>query len=112
MRKYLIAALLFSSSMALSPARAEETRFFCIDEAAATAIARQVLVSQQAADEAATPYVDQGVCMYLPRNVHVDIVYRGKLFGRANFAVEIIGFMDAGNGHMLYGLLSQNHDMI
>ena len=108
MRMFLIAAALLVSSAA----QAEETRFLCGTEEAVSAIAEKMIVSQQAADETATPLLDQGVCTYLPWEVRVDIVYHGKVYGENNFRVEVVGFMDAGNSHMFYGLMQKDEDSI
>ena len=108
MRILLVAAAFLVSSAA----HAEETRFLCGTEDAVNAIAEKIVVSQHAADEAATPFLDQGVCTYLPRDIRVDVVYHGKVYGQSNFRVEVVGFMDTGNMHMFYGLMQKDADSI
>ena len=69
---------------------------------------KKIVVSQDAADEAAKPFISEGVCMYLPWDVHIDIVYHGKIYGQSKLLVEVVGFMDGSNSHMFYGLMPKD----
>jgi hypothetical protein len=100
MRKWLLALLLVSTG-----AHAEETRLLCTTEEAMNSIGQKLVVSRQAADEAATPYLNQGICLSLPWDMHVDITYHGRTYGDQELLVQVIGFMDSNNNHMFYGLM-------
>src|SRR4051812_6051853 len=100
MRKMIFGLLLLSTSV-----HAEETRFFCTTEDAINSIAAKIVVNQNAADEAAQPFIKEGTCLYLPWDVHIDIVYRGKIFGEKDFHVAVVGFTDGDKSHMFYGLM-------
>lgn len=101
MRKWFIATLLLISPAA----HADETRFFCTAEEATNAIAEKIVINQDAANAAAKPFINEGVCMYLPWDVHIDVVYHGKVYGQTKLVVEVVGFMDGSNSHMFYGLM-------
>ena len=103
MRKWLLALLLVSTG-----AHAEETRFLCTSEEAMNTKGEKLVVSEKAADEVAMPYLTQGVCLSLPWDVRVDILYRGKTYGDQKLIVEVVGFMDSSNNHMFYGLMPLN----
>ena len=61
MRKWLLALLLVSTG-----AHAEQTRFLCTTEEAMNSIGQKFVVSQQAAEQAATPYLNQGIMKSFP----------------------------------------------
>jgi len=109
MRKWFIAAMLLISPAA----HADETRFFCTTEEATNAIAEKIVVNQDAADAVAKPFINEGTCMYLPWDVHINVMYHGKVYSQSKLAdnkllVEVVGFMDGSNSHMFYGLMSVN----
>jgi hypothetical protein len=108
MRTYLLAALLLLSAGATASAvHAEEARFLCMTEEAMNGIARKIVVNADAADELAKSFSQEGVCMSLPRQLHIDIAYRGKVFGRGNFVVEFVGFTVGSYDLMFYGLMAK-----
>jgi len=108
MRKYLLAALLLlSAGTTASAVHAEETGFFCMTEEAINGIAKKIVVNGDSADEVAKSFIHEGVCMLLPREFHIDIAYHGKVFGRSNFVVEVVGFMVGSYDHMFYGLMAK-----
>jgi hypothetical protein len=108
MRKYLLAALLLlSAETTASAVHAEETGFLCMTEEAMNGIARKIVLNADAADEVAKSFIQTGVCMSLPRELHIEIAYRGKVFGRSNFVVEVVGFMVGSYDHMFYGLMAK-----
>ena len=109
MRKYLLAALLLlSAGTTASVVHAEETGFLCMTEDVMNGIARKIVVNADAADEEAKSFIQEGVCMLLPRELHIDIAYHGKVFARSNFVVEVVGFTVGNNyDHMFYGLMAK-----
>jgi hypothetical protein len=112
MRKLFVGHLLAGMVLVSTGAQAEATRFLCSTEEATNSVAEKLVVSQGAADEIAKPFINEGVCLYLPANVRVRVVYHGKVYGQHNFRVEVVGFMDAGSNHMFYGLMPNAQDSI
>ncbi|SRR6266446_302798 len=76
------------------------TAFYCLSERAANAIGEKLAIGQMEADEVAMPLLNQGVCRYLPAEIEIRIVYRGKVFQNK---VQVVGFKEGGA--MRYGLM-------
>ena len=112
MRKLFFANLLAGIALASPSVQADETRFLCSTEDATNTVAEKIVLNQQAADEVAKPFINEGVCLYLPSDARIRIVYHGKVYGEHNYRVEVVGFMDAGNTHMFYGLMPKAQDSI
>jgi hypothetical protein len=112
MRTVFFANLLAGMALASASAHADGTRFLCSTEEATNSVAEKLVLNQQAADDVAKPFINEGVCLYLPSDVRVRIVYHGKVYGEHNFRIEVVGFMDSDNTHMLYALMPKAQDSI
>ena len=112
MRAVLVGSFLIGAMLASTGVRADETRFLCMTEEAINSVASQLASRQQTADDVAKPFISEGVCIYLPADVRVRIVYHGKVYGEHNFRIEVVGFKDAHNDQMYYALMPNAQDSI